>query len=119
MLMVLIILCVSSITISFRRPDLTMRNLCAPIRSRTVNLQQILCFVLMSCAAWIALNATGFILYGPKLAGTDGRTVALIVLNTLIVTAVATAILCVALAVGKRRSESEGSFGSSGTEMEA
>ena len=95
-LMVIVILCVSSIMVAFRRPDLNMRNLCAPLKTRDVGLQQILCYSLMSCAAWIALNVTGFILCGSKLSGVDGRIIALIVLNTFAYTVVSTSIASLA-----------------------
>lgn len=91
-LTVLVILCVSSIMIAFRRSDLSMRNLCAPVKARSVSLQQILCYCLMSCAAWIVLVATGFIQYGSKLSGVDGGILALIVLNSFTFTVVATSI---------------------------
>ena len=91
-LSVLVVLCVGSIMIAFRRPDLSMRNLCAPIKARSVGLQQILCYSIMSCAAWLALNVVGFILYGSKISGVDGRIIALIVLNTFTYTVVAASI---------------------------
>ena len=95
-LMLLIILCVSSVIIAFKRPDVNMRNLCSPLRPRSMSLQQSLCYGLMSVAAWFVLNAAGFILYGARLIGTDGRIVALIVLNTFIFTLVAAAIASLA-----------------------
>lgn len=94
--MVLIIMCVSSIMVAFKRPDLNMRNLCAPIKPRSMELQQILCYALVSFAAWIILNAAGFVLYGSKLGGTDGRLIALLVLNTFVFMLVSTAIASLA-----------------------
>ena len=92
MLLVLIILCVSSIMMAFRRPDLNKRNLCAPVKPRSVGLQQGLCYELVGCAAWAAMNVTGFVLNGPRLSGTDGRIIALIVLDTFVFVIVASAI---------------------------
>ena len=94
--MVLVILCVSSIMLAFRRPDLNMRNLCAPLSQRNIGLQQILCYSIMSGAVWLVLNAAGFIMYGSKLGDTDGRIIALIVLNNFIFTTVATAMASLA-----------------------
>jgi ABC-2 type transport system permease protein len=96
MLMVLIILCVSCVMLAFRRPDLNMRNLCAPIKARSMWLQQILCYGLMSLSAWIVMNAAGFILYGSKLAGADGRIIIMVTLNTFVYTVVSTAIASLA-----------------------
>lgn len=94
--LVLILLCVSSIMVTFRRPDLNMRNVCAPVKARNRGLQQILCYAMMSGAVFLALNVTGFILYGAKLGGTDARIIALMVLNSFIFTIVATAIASLA-----------------------
>jgi ABC-2 type transport system permease protein len=96
MTMVLVILCVSNIMLAFRRPDVNMRNLCAPIKPRSMGLQQILCYSLMSFAAFFALNVTGIVQYGSKLSGTDGGIIALIILNSFVFTVVATAIASLA-----------------------
>ena len=87
-IVVLVILCVSNITSAFRRPDLRMRNLCAPTKPRSVSGQQILCGVLVSVAAWLLLTSLGFAIYGSKLAGTDERIIGLILLNSFVVTLV-------------------------------
>ncbi|MCL1917111.1 MAG: ABC transporter permease [Peptococcaceae bacterium] len=88
-IIVLIILCISNITSAFRRPDLRMRNLCAPTKPRSFSGQQILCGAVVSIAAWLLLMTIGFALYGSQLSGTDGRIIGLILLNTFIVTVVA------------------------------
>ncbi|MCL1830454.1 MAG: ABC transporter permease, partial [Oscillospiraceae bacterium] len=90
MLLILVILCVSNITIAFRRPAVTMRNLSAPISSKSMSLQQILCYGLMSLAAFVAINTAGLIQYGSKLVATDIRIIALILLNSFVFTIVAT-----------------------------
>ena len=95
-IMVLVILCVGNILVAFRRPDMTMRNRCAPLGARSASLQQIMCYSLMSCAIWFFLNAAGFVMYGSKLAGVDGKIIALIVLNSFAFTVVATAIASLA-----------------------
>ena len=94
--MVLIILCISNIMSSFRRPDLRMRNLCAPMKPRAMSLQQMLCGVLVSIAAYVLLTALGFGIYGPKLAGVDGRIIGLILLNFFVVTLVALSVASLA-----------------------
>lgn len=88
-LLVLIILCVSNISKAFRRPDLRMRNLCAPLTPRSMSMQQILCGGLLSLLAWLLLTVTGFVVYGSKLGGVDGRMIGLILLNTLVMAIVA------------------------------
>ena len=95
-IMVMIILCISNIMSAFRRPDLRMRNLCAPTKPRSMSLQQILCGVLVSIAAWALLTMLGFVMYGSKLSGTDGRIILLVLLNSFIVTLVALAIATLA-----------------------
>ena len=89
MVIILIILCVSNTTSAFRRPDMRMRNLCSPLKPRSMSLQQILCGVLVSAAVWVSLTVLGFIMYGSELAAADRRTVGLILLNTLVITLLA------------------------------
>ncbi|MCL2085136.1 MAG: ABC transporter permease [Oscillospiraceae bacterium] len=93
---VLVILCVSNILSAFRRPDLRMRNLCAPAKPRSVSGQQMLCGVLVSIAAWLLLTALGFVIYGSKLAGSDWRIVGLILLNSFTATLVALSVASLA-----------------------
>ncbi|MCL2003953.1 MAG: ABC transporter permease [Oscillospiraceae bacterium] len=88
-LLVLNILCITNITLSFRRPDLRMRNLCAPIKARSLGGQQILYGGVIGLLGWLLLTATGFVMYGSKLPGTDGRIIALMLLNSLVYTVVA------------------------------
>ena len=88
-LIVLVILCISNMMSAFKRPDLRMRNLCAPLKPRSASIQQALCGVLVSVTAWALTTALGFVIYGGKLAEADGRIVALILLNSFIVTFVA------------------------------
>ena len=95
-LVVMIILSISNIMFAFRRPDLRMRNLCAPLQPRSMSFQQILCGVLVSVAAWLLMSVLGFVMYGSKLAGTDGRLIALILLNSFIVMLIALAIATLA-----------------------
>lgn len=89
--LVLLILCIINITSAFRRPDLRMRNLCSPVKPRRMSWQQMLCGVLVGLTVWALLLTAGFILYGRQLAGTDGRVIGLILLNTLVFIAVALA----------------------------
>ncbi len=82
--MVLVTLSISTILMVFRRPDLNMRNLCGPIRPRSMNGQLVLCGGLMGVATWLLLNLTGLALYGEKLRGTDWRILALCLLNSFV-----------------------------------
>jgi len=88
-LLLLIILCVTNISMVFKRPDLRMRNLCAPLKPRSSSIQQMLCSAILSVLAWILMTAIGFILYGSNLGGVDIRVIALIMLNSLVFTFVA------------------------------
>ena len=91
-LIVLILVSVSNFTSSFRRTDIRMRNLCAPLKPRSMSGQQILCGVLVSLAAWILLTLMGVIVFGSSIRGIDGKIVLLTLLNTLIMTLVALSI---------------------------
>jgi len=88
-LLVLIILCVTNITIVFRRLDIRMRNLCSPLRPRSISVQLVLCSAVMSFAAWLLITVVGLVMCGARLGGVDGRIIALIMLNTLVYTIVA------------------------------
>lgn len=91
-LMVLTLLSVSSITMSFRRPDLRMRNLCAPTTARQKNLGLFLYCALVGFAAWFFTTLAGFLVSLPTLAGTDGRLIALLFVNGFLYTLVALSI---------------------------
>jgi len=87
--LVMVILCVGNIMTAFKRPDLMMRNLCAPIKSRQMNAQQILCSVLLSLTMWILMLSLGFVLYAPILSEIDYRIIGLMLLNSLAMTVIA------------------------------
>lgn len=88
-LMVVTLLCVSSITMSFRRPDLRMRNLCAPTTTRQKNLGLFLYCALVGFVVWLSTSLLGYLVSRPSLAGTDGRLIALLFANSLLYTFVA------------------------------
>ncbi len=91
-LIVLTLLCVTSITMSFRRPDLHMRNLCAPITTRQKNLGLFLYCALVGFIVWLLTTAVGFFVSLPTLQGADGRLVALLFLNSFLYTLTALSI---------------------------
>ena len=88
-LLVLNILFVTNITLVFRRPDIRMRNMCSPMKPRSISMQQILCCSIMCVLAWLLMSVVGLIMYGDTLAGVDGRIIALISLNSFAFTIVA------------------------------
>ena len=88
-LMVLTILCVTNITIVFRRPDLRMRNLCSPLKPRSLTGQQMLSGAILGALAWLLMSIVGLVLFGGNLGDVDNRTIALVLLNSLVFTAVA------------------------------
>jgi ABC-2 type transport system permease protein len=94
-LLVLNIVCVTHITMVFRRSDIRMRNLCSPLKPRAQSGQQILCCGVLSLLAWLLLLATGFAMYGSGLGGTNGSVIALMLLNSFVfsITALAFAAL--------------------------
>ena len=91
-LLVLVILCVTNITMVFKRTDLRMRNLCSPIKPLSMSSRQILCSAILGVLAWLLTTVTGLILYSSKLEAVDNRVLALIMLNSLIFTVVALAL---------------------------
>jgi len=91
-LLVLVILCVTNITMIFRRPDLRMRNLCSPLKPRSMTGQQILGSALLSIFAWLLMTVIGLILYGADMDAVDKRVLGLIMLNTFIFTIMALAL---------------------------
>ncbi len=91
-LLVLVLLSVSSVTIAFRRPDFHMRNLCAPISSRSRSLGLFLYCAVVGLAAWLVLAVTGFILSARYLSGADWRLIALLQVNSLLFTVTAVTI---------------------------
>ena len=95
-IIVLILLCISNITSAFRRPDLRMRNLCAPARQLAVSGQQILCGVMLSVTVWLLMTALGYIIFGSKMAGADKRIIGLLLINTFLITLIALAIASLA-----------------------
>ncbi|MCL2426818.1 MAG: ABC transporter permease, partial [Oscillospiraceae bacterium] len=91
-LLVICFLSVTNLSLVFKRTDLRRRNLCAPISSRSFNMQQILASAAMSFVGWVILVALGFIMYGSNLGGVDNRIIALMVLNTFVLLVFAMAI---------------------------
>lgn len=91
-LMVVILLCVSSITMSFRRPDLRMRNLCAPTTARQKNLGLFLYCALVGFFVWMSTSLLGYLVSRPTLAGADGRLIGLLFANSFLYTLVALSI---------------------------
>ena len=85
-LLVLILLCVSSVTIAFRRPDFHMRNLCAPLTSRARSFGLFLYCAAVGLGTWLILAATGLLLSARYLAGTDWRLIVLLQVNSLLFT---------------------------------
>lgn len=92
--LVLIILAVSTILLTFQRPDLRMRNLCGPIRPRSIVLQRLLFGAVVSVIAWLLLCLLSMLVYSPQLAGVDIRIIGLIHLNSFVYM-----IVCLALAM--------------------
>lgn len=60
-LIVIVVLCVSTVFMSFKRPEMCMRNYGAPIRPRSVYLQQVLYVVVISTVIWIVMSMFGLI----------------------------------------------------------
>ena len=83
--LIITFLCVTNVSMVFKRPDLRMRNLCAPLKPRSLSVQQLLASAVMSFVAWVLMVVLGFILNGANLSGVDSRIIALMLLNSFII----------------------------------
>jgi len=95
-LLTLVFLSVTNLTMVFRRSELRMRNLCAPLKPRSQSLQQILACAAMSTFVWILLVTAGVVMYGGNLGGVDTRIIMLIFLNCFVITIFALALAALA-----------------------
>jgi len=95
-LLTLVFLSVTNVTMVFKRCDLRMRNLCAPLKPRSLSLQQVLACAAMSTFVWILLSTAGVIMYGGNLGGVDTRIIALMLLNSFVITIFALALAALA-----------------------
>jgi ABC-2 type transport system permease protein len=95
-LVTLVFLSVTNVTMVFKRSDLRMRNLCAPLKPRSLNLQQVLACAAMSTLVWILLATVGIIMYGGNLGGVDTRIIVLMLLNSFVITIFALALAALA-----------------------
>lgn len=83
-LTVMVVLCTTTIMMVYGRPDLRMRNLCAPVRLRSVNFQLALCNGMVGLICWILLVIIPFLLYGQLIVEADIRVLLLLVLNSFV-----------------------------------
>ena len=93
---VLLIFSISMVMMVFRRPDLHIRNLCAPLKSYSFTLQLALYSGVVSIIIWLLLTVTGFVLYRNELSSTSADAIALILLNSFLFTLVSLSIAMVA-----------------------
>ena len=81
-ILVLIILCTSTIFMAFRRPDLQMRNLCSPMKSGKLSVALMAYAAMISMGVWLLLNLIGIIWCREALASVDLRILGLLWLNS-------------------------------------
>ncbi len=81
---------ISSIMIAFNQRDLRLRNLCAPISRRTMNLQLAMGHSVFALTCWAALIVLSLVLYGKQVISSN--LIGLYALNTLAFTAVCVSI---------------------------
>ena len=82
-LLVLIILCTSTIFMAFRHSDLHMRNLCSPMRSGSMSLALMAYAGIITVVVWLLLNLIGLVWCHEALAAVDRRIIGLILMNSL------------------------------------
>ncbi len=89
-LLAIIISGISAVMISFNEPDLQLRNLCAPLAKRKMNLQLLAGHAVFALGCWSLLLAASLLLYGRNLIGTG--LIGLYAANTLVFAAVCVSI---------------------------
>ena len=82
-MMAVLILAVSTVMMVLNKPDLRMRNLCAPIKLRNVNFQMALYNLCLGVVVWAVLTVMAFLFYGNRIFEADGRMILLTLLNSL------------------------------------
>lgn len=83
-ILVICVLCITSIFLSFQRPDIRMRNLCGPLKPFTRLWQMGLGCACVGIVFWILLTLAGFVIYYDSVKNMDIRITALILLNSFI-----------------------------------
>ena len=81
-LMVLTILCTSTILLSFSLPDIRMKNNCSPLKPHHISIQMALYSLIISLIIWFLLNLFGLIVHAYNLSGVDVKLISLIILNS-------------------------------------
>lgn len=84
--MIVITLCASTVLMSFEKPEMRMRNYSAPVRPRSIYIQQILYVIVISVIVWIVMILFGLITFYHEYAGISPLVLALLLLNTFIFT---------------------------------
>ncbi len=83
-IMILVILCTSTIFMAFFKTEISMRNMSSPLKSFSLSFQLMLYNIIISMTCWLILNIFGLIILSNKLSGIDIRTLGLILLNSFI-----------------------------------
>lgn len=81
---------ISTIMMVFNQPDLKRRNLCSPIKQRSMNIQIGLGSIIYSLFCWAVIVLFGIIIYGESLVLSESLPI--LALNSLVFTTVCTAI---------------------------
>lgn len=81
-ILVICVLCITSIFLSFQRPDIRMRNLCGPLKPFTRLWQMGLGCACVGVVFWVILTAAGFLIYYDSVKEMDLRIIGLILLNS-------------------------------------
>lgn len=107
-LLCMCISCVSVVFMSFQRPTIRMRNLCAPIRPTRFAVEKFLYVFVTGISFWAGMNLLGFLIFWKKWSEIPGRQIGLLMLNgwMQMLVVIAVSLLCSALI----RNESAQSF---------
>jgi ABC-2 type transport system permease protein len=75
-LLAILILGVSAFMLVINKPDLKLRNLCAPVSPRSVNTQSLLAILVFAAAVWGIVVGCAFVLYGSEMLSVGGALLA-------------------------------------------
>ena len=93
-LLAILILGVSAFMLVINKPELRLRNLCAPVSPRSITTQSLLAILVFAVGVWAIVVACAFLLYGSQMLSIGGL---LMALNLFVFTIVA---LCLSYLLG-------------------
>lgn len=88
------VLCVCIVLMPYQQPDLRMRNLCAPLKPRSMSLQSALCGSVATVVSWLVITLCSVFAFRAEIQQADPRIWGLTLLNSF-----ACMLLCLSVAL--------------------